>query len=57
MINQLGTPVFESLDALCQYCEDAKISVFGSNTATKEEWKQMLNAEFFSYTVGNITFI
>lgn len=51
------TPVFESLDALCQYCEDAKISVFGNNTATKEEWKQMLNAEFFSYTVGNITFI
>lgn len=31
------TPVFKSLEELCQYCEDEGVSVFGENTATKEK--------------------
>lgn len=51
------TPVFESLELLCEYLERENISVFGSNTATKEEWANMIGKDFISYQRGNLIFI
>lgn len=51
------TPVFASLDELCQHCEDEKVSVFGDSTATKEKWMQMLSDDFVSHQEGNMIFI
>lgn len=51
------TPVFGSLEDLCTYCESEKVSVFGSNTATKEEWMKMLSNKFVHHTEGNIVFL
>ena len=51
------TPVFKTLDLLCEYCEEEQISVFGSKTATKEEWKQMLDDDFVVYKEGNMIFM
>lgn len=38
------SPVFESLDALCQYLEP-NVSVFGYEKTTRENWKKMLEQE------------
>lgn len=51
------TPVFNSLEKLCDYCEKQKISVFGSSTATKEEWLKMLDDGFVYHKEGNLIFI
>ncbi len=51
------TPVFKTLDLLCEYCENEKISVFGSNIATKEKWKEMLDDDFVCHKEGNMIFI
>ena len=51
------TPVFDSLEKLCEYCEEEKVSVFASNTATKEEWFKMLNQDFVHHQEGNVIFI
>ena len=51
------TPVFESLEKLCEYCETEKVSVFGSKTATKEEWFKMLDDGFVYHKEGNAVFI
>lgn len=37
------TPVFDSLDKLCQYCQDYNVSVLGNETASKEQWFKWLN--------------
>ena len=50
------TPVFKSLEDLCTYCEEENISVFGRNTATKEEWFKMLNEYFVCHKEGNTVF-
>ena len=36
------TPVFESYEEMCQYAEDYGVSIFGGDTATKEEWMNAL---------------
>lgn len=36
------TPVFPTLEELCQYCEDNEVSIFGKDTLTKDEWMNML---------------
>lgn len=51
------TPVFSSLEELCDYCEKEKVSVFGSRTATKEEWLKMLDDGFVYHKEGNIIFM
>lgn len=51
------TPVFDSLDALCQYCEDERVSAFGSSTATKEDWMRMLDQDFVFHQEGNMIFV
>lgn len=40
------TPVFSSLEDLCKHLESAKVSVFGSNTASYERWLEMLSEDF-----------
>lgn len=44
------TPVFATLDELCEYCEREEVSVFGYDTATKERWKEMLDDGFVHKT-------
>lgn len=39
------SPVFQTLDELCEWCED-NATTFGSMKATKEEWKRMLDDNF-----------
>lgn len=51
------TPVFNSLEELCSYCENAKVSSFGYNTATKERWLEMLDNNFVYHKEGNAIFI
>lgn len=51
------TPVFATLDKLCEYLESEKVSLFGSETATKEKWKSMLAENFVRYEVGSMVFI
>ena len=40
------SPVFDSLDKLCEWLEDGA-STFGSSKATKEQWMKMLSADLF----------
>jgi hypothetical protein len=51
------TPVFNTLEALCEYCENENVSVFGSSTATKERWMQMLGQDFVAHQEGNMIFL
>jgi hypothetical protein len=50
------SPVFTTLDELCEWCE-AYATVFADETATKEQWKQMLDANFVYHREGNNIFI
>ncbi len=50
------SPVFKTLDALCEWCEH-NATTFGSNKTTKEQWRSMLDADFVSHTEGNAIFI
>lgn len=51
------TPVFETLELLCEYLEKEEVSVFGRNTASKEKWLEMLNEDFVCHKEGNAIFI
>jgi hypothetical protein len=51
------TPVFKTLEELCEYCEIAKVSVFGRETATKERWMMMLNDDFVYLQEDNLIFL
>jgi len=51
------TPVFNSLEELCDYCEEESVSVFGGITATKDEWYNMLSDDFVVVKQGNVIFI
>lgn len=51
------TPVFATLDELCEYLELEKVSVFGRDTASKEKWKSMLDENFVRHEVGSMVFI
>lgn len=50
------SPVFETLDELCEYAA-SECSTFGSFKATKEEWRQMLDDGFVSHREGNMIFL
>lgn len=39
------SPVFSTLDALCEWCEE-NATTFATAKATKEQWKQMLSDGF-----------
>ena len=49
------SPVFETLDELCEWCED-NATTFGDKKASKEEWKQMLSDGFVYHQEGNLIF-
>ena len=51
------SPVFETLEELCQYLEDENVSLFGSNTSTKEKWFEMLRDDKVFHQEGNMIFI
>jgi len=50
------SPVFESLDALCGWCED-NATTFGSYKASKEQWMAMLSDDFVYSKQGNAVFL
>jgi hypothetical protein len=47
------TPVFETLDELCEYAAD-NVSTFADYMATKDEWMKMLNDDIVYHKEGNI---
>ena len=50
------SPVFETLEALCEWCE-ANATTFASYTATKDEWWKMLNDDFVCHESNGVVFI
>lgn len=50
------SPVFETLDDLCAWCE-VNASTFAHGTATKEKWKTMLEADNVYHQEGNFIHI
>ena len=50
------SPVFETLDELCEWCE-SNYTVFADMKVSKEQWKEMLDADFVHAKVGNAVFI
>lgn len=50
------SPVFESLERLCEWCEK-NATTFGNLTATKGEWMKMLDDGFVCAKLGNAIFI
>ena len=50
------SPVFETLDELCEWAEP-NATTFGYNKATKEQWKKMLDENFVYHEEGNCMYI
>lgn len=51
-----SSPVFETLEKLCDWCED-NATTFGKHKATKEEWFKMLDDGFVYHKEGNAVFV
>lgn len=51
-----SSPVFKTLDELCEWCE-INATTFANFKATKEQWKEMLDKDFVSHKQGNVIFI
>ena len=50
------SPVFSSLEELCEWCAD-NATTFAHYKTTKEEWMQMLNDDFVVHRQGNAIFM
>jgi hypothetical protein len=50
------SPVFETLDELCAWCEE-NATTFGRSTTSAEEWKRMLSEDFVIHQEGNAIFL
>lgn len=50
------SPVFETLDALCEWCEK-NATAFAEYTATREEWKAMLSNDFVFHQENGAIFV
>lgn len=50
------SPVFKTLDELCEWCAD-HATTFADFTATAEEWKRMLEGDFVHHRQGNMVFL
>lgn len=50
------SPIFETLDALCEWCED-NATTSGSIKATKEQWKQMLSDGFVYHQENGVIYM
>ena len=51
-----SSPVFKTLDALCEWCEE-NATTFAHFKTTKEEWKQMFDDNFVVHQEGGAIFI
>lgn len=51
-----SSPVFRTLEALCEWCE-TNATTFADYTATKEEWMKMLDSNNVYHQEGNLIFI
>jgi hypothetical protein len=51
-----ASPVFKTLDELCEWCE-TNATTFASYQTSKEEWKRMLQEDFVCHRVGNAVFL
>ena len=51
-----ASPVFESLDKLCAWCEK-NATTFASFTTTKEKWKEMLTTGNVHHREGHMIFV
>ena len=49
------SPVFATLDELCEWCEE-NATTFADYRATKDEWKKMLEEDFVRHEEGNCVF-
>lgn len=50
------SPVFDTLEKLCEWCEE-NASTFARFKASKEEWFRMLSNDFVSHQEGNAVFL
>lgn len=50
------SPVFKTLEELCEWCEE-NATTFAHFKASKEEWINMLNDDFVHHKQGNAIFI
>lgn len=50
------SPVFETLEALCEWCED-NATVFADIKVSKERWFDMLSDNYVMHKEGNVVFI
>lgn len=50
------SPVFATLDTLCEWCE-GNATVFADHKATRDQWKKMLEADFVYHQEGNVIFV
>lgn len=50
------SPVFETLDKLCEWCE-SNCTVFADIKISKEQWKEMLDNDFVHAKVGKVVVI
>lgn len=50
------SPVFASLDELCEWCEK-NATTFAHAKATTEQWKKIFNENFVRHEEGNAVFI
>ena len=51
-----SSPVFKTLEELCEWCEK-NATVFANIKVSKEEWMKMLSDDFVHYKSGNCIFI
>lgn len=51
-----ASPVFATLDELCEWCEKYA-TTFANFKASKDEWKEMLGEGFVHHQEGNMIFI
>ena len=50
------SPVFATIEALCEWCAD-NATTFGSARASVDEWRSMLDAGFVFHRQGNMVFM
>lgn len=50
------SPVFETIEELCQWAEK-NATTFASSRTTAENWRRMLDADFVTHQEGNMVFI
>jgi hypothetical protein len=51
-----SSPVFKTLEELCEWCEK-NATVVGIKKVTKEKWLEMLSEDFVVYKEGNVLFL